>query len=254
MLARGISFRNSGGSCFAVSLLLFGATSFGQSQPVIDGDISDFETIVNQIQAMDLPAFGVNELDNIANGPSVGTDGFGDEPLDGSATPQGRIMHSPINVGNTFLIYKPDSDGDIGAGPGFAGDDSWLAVGVNIANGDGDVTAGSTKLTTPPDLPSHIMVPFDTDGDGDPAIIGTFAGSRFSPQEPVPGMGERNDAIGLFFKSCAFGPGDFQTGTPEVTIIYEQLFVGNTNLRVLLNGIDVGDVTTNFPMQVAPAG
>ncbi|MCO6436495.1 MAG: hypothetical protein J5J06_05355, partial [Phycisphaerae bacterium] len=250
--------RRSRSCVVLLALLAFtvgSGASFAQTQPTVDGNLTDIANSVTDIINNGLPAFAINQVDQLESGPMPGSDGFQDEPLQDTATPQGRFMHSPVNMGNAYLIYKPDSDGNIGTAPMFADDDSWLALGINIANGDGDVVlqGDSIKLVTPPDLPGIIMVPFDADGNGNPGTIGTGAQSRWAPSEPVAGFGERNDALNMFFLTCAESVNDFQIGQPEISIFYEQIFAGPTNLQILRNGIDVGPVATNFPMSAAPA-
>lgn len=211
-------------------------------KPTLDGNLADFKAIAQMINSQGLNACAREQTDNIANGPSPGFDGFQDEPLQDDATPQIRFMHSPINVGNAIFIYVPDSDGIISPP---SQDDSWLAIGVNVANGDGDVcvedpnTPGIDcalgcvddpmtnfddcaiiKLDTPPDLPLNVMVPFDADGNGNPCILGTGVNSRWFPSAPVLTFDESTEAINLAFFLCAFTPGDL-TGA-DFSIIYQQ--------------------------------
>lgn len=210
-------------------------------RPVMDGNLADFKALVNYIHENGAVACAVNQIDNIANGPAVGIDGFQDEPLENDASPVVplRFMHSPINVGNFIFIYYPDSDGLITPPEE---DDSWLAVGVNIANGDGDVCIdnpmtpgnecpGITKLTTPPDLPANIMVPFDSDGNGDPCVLGLGAGSRWLPQNPVLTFDEAIEGITLAFKLCATDLGSLSM--PEFQAEYLQRYLNPTDLNLV---------------------
>ncbi len=174
-------------------------------RPQMDGNLSDFSDLLELIDATSPGAASVNQVDNWADGPAPGEDGFQDEPLDNEATPNLRFMHSPINVGDISVVYVPDSDGVIDPP---SEDDSWLAVGINIANGDGDVFSDEVKLLTAPDLPQHIMVPFDADGDGDPCSIGLGASSRWHPAQPVPLFSEGLDSIMLHLFTCAESIGD----------------------------------------------
>lgn len=221
-------------------------------RPVMDGNLADFKALALFIQQEGVNACAVNQLDNFANGPAVGPDGFQDEPLQDDATPQFRFMHSPINAGNFIFIYYPDTDGLIVPADE---DDSWLGVGVNIANGDGDVCIdnpgtptneclGITKLTSPPDLPANIMVPFDSDGNGDPCVLGTGAASRWAPSNPVLTFDEAVEGITLAFKLCALDPGDL--ASPEFTAQYLQSQGNPTALSLF--GLDPANFELFPPM------
>lgn len=209
---------------------LGGALLIG-GRPVLDGNLADFKALVGFVEQGDLIGCAINQLDNVANGPPVGTDGFQDEPLQDDATPQNRFMHSPINVGNIIFVYFPDSDGVITP---VTEDDSWLGVGVNIANGDGDVFDTLNKLLSPPDLPANIMVPFDSDGNGDPCTLGLGADSRWFPQQPVLTYDESIEALNLTFKLCATGPGSLTN--PEFEVSYLQRHQQNTSVTTF--GLD----------------
>lgn len=221
-------------------------------KPTTNGNLSDFKAAIAAINGGGVNAAGVNMVDNIGNGANQGTQGFDDEPIQDDATPQSRFMHSPINVGDFFFIYSPDSDGVIFPP---AQDDSWLAVAANIANGDGDVCVdnpgtpvdecagfSATKLTQHPDLPCNIMVPFDTDGNGNPCVLGTGANSRwcesmtgcspYNPSLPCPQpvltFDEANDAVNLAFFLCATSVGDLSG--PDVSLILQQQGQGPVSL------------------------
>lgn len=210
--------------------------------PIMDGNLADFKALVQFIQENNAAACAVNQLDNFNNGPNVGIDGYQDEPIQDSATPFGRDMHSPINVGNFIFIYVPDSDGVI-TPPSL--DDSWLGVGVNIGNGDGDICVdnpvtpadecpGITKLTSSPDLPSNIMVPFDSDGNGHPCVLGSGPNSRWAPEQPVITYDEAIEALTLAFKLCATTPDTLSS--PEFEMQYLQRHTEATTLNLL--GLD----------------
>jgi len=215
-----------------------------QSPPTLNGNLSDFKALVQQIENESLVACGIHQLDNVDNGPVVGADGFQDEPIDRTADPNDRFSHSPINAGDFFFIYFPDSDGVVEPA---SEDDSWLAVGVNIANGDGDVFDDTNKLLTNPDLPDHIMVPFDNDGDGHPGRLGVGAGSRWFPLNPVATFNEATEAINLRFFLC---DGSF----PDFEIVYEQRDAGPTNLRVFIDSVEIptAEIPTRFAVDVFP--
>lgn len=218
-------------------------------QPTMDGNLSDMKALVVFIQnpANGARAFAKDQLDNITNSgcaPDTGVDGFQDEPLEAEATPNGRHMHSPINVGNAILIYVPDSDGIVLPA---SEDDSWLAMGVNISNGDGDVCiddpgtlpdecAGNCKLTTSPDLPLNLMVPFDADGNGNPCTLGTGVNSRWFPDPPALTFDENSEAITFEFFLCVEDPADLVFDKPVFDVVYQQRFSFATQL--LINGID----------------
>ena len=82
----------------AVVSLAGGELAFGQvSQPILDGNLHDFSALVDEINATRQRACAVNQLDNILNGAllELCADGFGDEPLTDTATPNLRPMFSP---------------------------------------------------------------------------------------------------------------------------------------------------------------
>ncbi len=231
------------------------------AQPTIDGNLSDMKAIVLQVQSEGLQAVAINQLDNIDNGPMAGLDGFQDEPLQDNANPHLEFMRSGINVGNSILIYVPDSDGIVEPA---SADDSWLAVGVNIANGDGDIFANPLGQTGPPYIPCNIMVPFDADGNGHPCTLGTGQSSRwcipanpgpnacspFAPAancpQPVQTFDESQEALTLLFHLCASSPGEL-LGQPDFDIVYSQRFSQNTS--ILVEGVSLSTVQV-FP----PAG
>lgn len=223
--------------CSALAVAVAWATLSGAAsaqvvpKPTLDGNLSDFKATVDFIEANGIGACGIVQVDNVDNGPPVGLDGFQDEPLQDNASPQNRYMHSPINVGHAILIYSPDSDGIIQPP---SEDDSWLGIGVDIANGDGDIF-DDFKLMTPPDLPLNIMVPFDADGNGDPCVLGTGANSRWFPSPPSLTFDESSEAITLAIRLCALDQFDL-LGAPDLEIVYQQRFQQATS--TLLFNVD----------------
>lgn len=232
-------------SVFGLSLAFAGGPA---TPPTLNGNLSDFKALIDSIDAGAINAAGIGQVDNVANGPNQGTQGFDDEPIQDDASPIDRFMHSPINVGDFYFIYSPDTDGVI-TPP--SEDNSFLAIAANIANGDGDVcvddpgTPGdecagvvASKLTSPPDLPCNVMVPFDTDGNGNPCVLGLGQNSRwcssttpapnqcspFSPApncpQPVLTFDESNDALNLAFFLCAVDEGDL--AGPDLSVILQQ--------------------------------
>ncbi|MCG3127762.1 MAG: hypothetical protein CHACPFDD_02634 [Phycisphaerae bacterium] len=161
--------------CWIVLSSLLSLCGSASGQVVLDGNLSDFKALLND------PPLGhvvVWALDTKFDPGNPGADGFQDEPIAAASNPNARLQHSPINIGDFYVVYKPDTDGDLSF------DDSFIAFGVNICNGDFSAVAGrkdafaaAPKLLTPPDLPDetalkpvpHVMVPFDADGDGDPS-------------------------------------------------------------------------------------
>ncbi len=191
------------------------------ARPTLDGNLTDFRAIPGQVQTMRLRACALSQLDNLPDGADMGADGFQDQPLAEADTPQRRFMRSPINLGDIVFVYVPDSDGDIDPP---SDDNSWLGVALNIANGDGDVTAG---LLLPPDLPANIMVPFDNDGNGDPCVLGLGAMSRFAPSNPIIGFSEAEESVLLQLFLCADEEDDL-VGAGNLQLIYRQTVTSNT--------------------------
>lgn len=224
-----------------------GLTAVGQSPPTMDGNLSDFKALVQQIQSQGLHAVGIYQLDNYANAVPVGPQGFCDEPLNDTASPSIPIalrMYSPVNVGDFYWIYKPDSDGIID--PNLGGvDDSWMAVGINIANGDGDVAQPDQcgRPEGPPILPSWIMVPFDCDGNGEPGKLGFNAQCRWFPDSniPVDSFDEVKDAIDLAFRFCQSREEllEDDRAAPEFEFYYSQQYDLPTEMHVFIKGIDI---------------
>lgn len=194
----------------------------------LDGNLGDFAAMLERHESMLMPGAAAHQLDQVDNGPPVGADGFQDCPLTDFASPQGRYMHSPINVGDAYLVYTPDSDGLIDPP---SEDDSQLAIGINIANGDGDVFDSLCKLLTPPDLPEHIMVPFDADGDGDPGRLGLGSQSRWFPMQPVIAFAEGLDAVMIYLYTCVHAPAEI-AGPPDFKIVLFQTWSMPVDLYV----------------------
>jgi len=209
----------------------------------LNGNLSCFAALEQEINSYTGVPMGVavDQLDDVDDGFSAGDDGFQDEPLDDSAVPllpplfEPLMMHSSINVGNFLLVYVPDSDADL------AVDSSWLAVGINIGNGDGDIWfefgVPPAKTLIPPSLPEWIMVPFDSDGNGDPGVLGTVAGgdSRWmgvwGDYDPISGFGEDDDRMNLWMHTCVSQASNLLGRVAPLHLVYEQNNASRTSLR-----------------------
>lgn len=205
----------------------------------LDGNLADFAAIAERHESVPMPGAAAHGRDAWCDGPIPGEDGFQDCPLTDFATPYNRYMHSPINVGDAYVIYTPDSDGVIDPP---SEDDSRLAIGINIANGDGDVFDTLCKLLTPPDLPEHIMVPFDSDGDGDPGRLGLGSQSRWFPMQPVIAFAEGFDSLTVYLYTCAHYP--TQVGEADFKIVLLQTWSLPVDLYV--EGLEPESIRT-FP-------
>jgi hypothetical protein len=267
--------RARGTLCICVALCWAGsAATLGQSPPTMDGNLSDFKALVQQIQVQGLHAVGAHQLDNFANAVSPGPQGFCDDILNETACPpSGNLfqMYSPTNVGDLYLVYKPDSDGVVDPP---SADDSWLAVGVNIANGDGDVATngplactarGPLPLQAPilpsstidPTDPSHrpwLMVPFDDDGNGDPGRLGLGPASRWYPNDPVDSFDEVKDTIVLAFRFCQTRGAQLEDdrGAPDFEFYYSQQFDFPTVMQVFVKGVEIFPFTNFASIQAFP--
>ena len=260
------SFRSPAGTRLGVFVAVSWVccvAAMGQSPPTMDGNLSDFKALVQQIQSQGLHAVGINQLDNFANAfPTVGPQGFCDEPLNDTASPPSPTllrMYSPVNVGNFYWIYKPDSDGIIDPNKGI--DDSWMAIGVNIANGDGDVAVPDqcARPEGPPVLPSWIMVPFDCDGNGDPGQLGFGAESRWYSNNPVDSFDEVKDAIDLAFRFCPSREDLLEDDrqAPDFEFYYSQQYDLLTEMHVFVKGPEIpvgsfGTIQAYPPVGEAP--